>query len=78
MSDVRKEVLTVNHDVVEEDDNKFAQVRFECVVHGGLEGRGGVTETKWHNTKFVVALVRAKCSFGKVEIRHTNLMKTLP
>ena len=48
--------------------------RVEDMVHEALEGGGGVTQTKGHDQKFLVALMSAKGSFGNVNLFHTYLV----
>jgi hypothetical protein len=48
--------------------------RVEDMVHEALEGGGGVTQTKGHDQKLIVALMSVKCGLGNVDLFHTYLV----
>jgi hypothetical protein len=52
----------------------MTEKRAEDMVHEALEGGGGVTQTKGHNQKLVVALMSAKGHLGNVRLFHTDLV----
>jgi len=68
--------LTVNQDIVEENQYKAASERFQDGVHQGLESRRGIREDKRHNQEFKQALMRLECSFVNVRRAHTYLVIT--
>jgi hypothetical protein len=48
--------------------------RAEDMVHEALEGGGGVTQTKGHEKKLIVALMSEKGGLGNVGLFHTYLV----
>jgi hypothetical protein len=44
------------------------------MVHEALEGGGGVTQTKGHDQKLIVALMSVKGHLGDVVLFHTYLV----
>jgi hypothetical protein len=48
--------------------------RVEDMVHEALEGGGGITQTKGHDQKLIVALMSAKGSLGNVGLFHTYMV----
>jgi hypothetical protein len=50
------------------------QKRAKDMVHEALEGGGGVTQTKGHDQKLVVALMSVKGHLGNVGLFHTYLV----
>jgi hypothetical protein len=48
--------------------------RVEDMVHEALEGGGGVTQTKGHDQKLIVALMSVKGGLGNVILFHTYLV----
>lgn len=58
--------LTIDQDIVKEDDNEFPQIRPKSGVHSCLERRRGIAKPKWHYQEFVMAVVRMKNHFVDV------------
>jgi hypothetical protein len=52
----------------------MTEKRTEDMVHEALEGGGGVTQTKGHEKKLVVALMSAKGHLGNVRLFHMYLV----
>jgi hypothetical protein len=48
--------------------------RAEDMVHEAMEGGGGVTQTKGHDQKLIVALMSVKGSLGNVGLFHMYLV----
>ena len=48
--------------------------RAEDMVHEALEGGGGVTQTKGHDQKLIMALMSEKGHLGNVGLFHTYLV----
>jgi hypothetical protein len=48
--------------------------RAEDMVHEALEGGGGITQTKGHDQKIIVALMSTKGYLGNVGLFHTYLV----
>jgi hypothetical protein len=44
------------------------------MVHEALEGGGGITQTKWHDQKLIVALMSVKGGLWNVGLFHTYLV----
>lgn len=42
---------------MKEDNNKLTEVWMKNEVHYSLEGGMGITETEWHDKKFIVAIM---------------------
>jgi hypothetical protein len=51
--------------------------RQEDMVHEALEGGGGVTQTKGHDQKLIVALMSMKGCIGNVNLFHTYFVIAL-
>jgi hypothetical protein len=52
----------------------MTEKRVEDMVHESLEGGGGVTQTKGHDKKLIVALMSVKGGLGNVSLFHTYLV----
>ncbi|GBG70521.1 hypothetical protein CBR_g6649 [Chara braunii] len=75
MIKVGLEVGAKNKDIVDVDhDTDFEEVA-EDVVHGGLEGGGGVGETKRHYEKLVVPEAGAESGFVGVLLADADLVE---
>jgi hypothetical protein len=48
--------------------------RAEDMVHEALEGGGGITQTKGHDQKLIVALMSAKGCLWNLRLFHTYLV----
>ena len=49
----------------------MTEKRVEDMVHEALEGGGGVTQTKGHDQKLIVALMSEKGYLGNFSLFHT-------
>jgi hypothetical protein len=49
----------------------MTEKRAEDMVHEALEGGGGITQTKGHDQKLIVAVMSAKDGLGNVGLFHT-------
>jgi hypothetical protein len=52
----------------------MTEKRAEDMVHEALKCGGGITQTKGHDKKLVVALMSAKGRLGNVRLFHTYLV----
>ena len=52
----------------------MTEKRAEDMVHEALEGGGGVTQTKGHDQKLIVALMSVKGYLGNVILFHMYLV----
>jgi hypothetical protein len=66
--------FSIDEDIIKENWGKMMEKRVEDMVHEALEGGGGVTKTKGHEQKLIVAFISAKGGLGNVGIFHTYLV----
>jgi hypothetical protein len=66
--------FSIDEDIIKENQDKMMENRAEDMVHEALEGGGGVTQTKGHDQKIIVALMSVKGSLGNVGLFHTYLV----
>jgi hypothetical protein len=52
----------------------MAEKRMEDMIHGALEGGGGITQVKGHDQKLIVALMSSKGSLGNIYLFQTYLV----
>ena len=69
--------LAIDEHIIEEDDDGLLQDGLEQLIHGCLECRWSVTQTKRHHSKLVMPLMRSECGFVDVSLLHQNLMIAL-
>lgn len=77
MRDVCVEIGAINKYVIEEHCDIFSQKRPECVIHGRLECRRHVTESKRHDSELIMAQMSSKSRFMNIFVGHADLMKSL-
>ena len=66
--------MTINKDIVEENQHKLMKIILENIIYKALEGGGSIGETKGDYQKFVVAIVCSKGSFRYVFFAYSYLM----
>lgn len=49
--------FVINQNIVEKNNYKFAQVRLEDTVHGGLEGGWAIAQAKRYHVKLIVVVM---------------------
>ena len=49
--------FTIDEDIIKEDQNEFSQVGPKYFIHQCLEHGRGICESKWHDQKFIMAIV---------------------
>ncbi|GBG66616.1 hypothetical protein CBR_g64887 [Chara braunii] len=64
-------------DVIKVDDDTDFEEVAEDVVHGKLEGSGGIGESEWHHEKLVVPEPRAKGGLVGVLLADTDLVEAI-
>ena len=64
----------VDEDVIKENKDKFFVIWFEQVIHEALKSGWGITETKWHYQKFIMAFMSLESSLWNVYFFHANLV----
>jgi hypothetical protein len=52
----------------------MTEKRMEDLIHEALKGGGGITQTKGHDQKLIVALMISKGSLGNVFLFHMYLV----
>ena len=64
----------VDEDIIKENKDKFSKTWFEQVIHEALKSGWGITETKWNDQEFIIALMNSKSSLWNVYFFHANLV----
>ena len=49
--------FTIYEDIIKEDQNEVSQVGSKYFIHQFLERGKGICEAKWHDQKFIMAIV---------------------
>uniref|UniRef100_A0A388LW15 Uncharacterized protein n=1 Tax=Chara braunii TaxID=69332 RepID=A0A388LW15_CHABU len=62
-------------DVIKVDNDTDFEEVVEDVVHGGLEGSGGIGESEWHHEELVVPEPRAEGGLVSVLLANTDLVE---
>ena len=65
---------TIDEDVIEEDQDKFPEIRFKNVIHKAMKSRRGITKTKWHDQELIMAFMSSESSLWNVDFLHVNLV----
>ena len=68
--------FTIDEDIIKEDQNKVSQVGLKYFIHQFLECGRGICETKWHEKKFIMAIMCAESYFR--DIIHMDLNLVIP
>ena len=66
--------FTIDEDIIKEDQNEVPQVRPKYFIHQFLERGRGICEAKWHDQKFIVAIMCAESCFRDVILMNLNLV----
>lgn len=64
------EGLTINQNIVEEDDYEFMQIRSQGLIHSGLNGSRSVTQAKQHHEEFIMPVMRSEGCLANILRRH--------
>ena len=66
--------FTIDEDIIKEDQNEVSQVGPEYFIHQCLECGRSTCEAKWHDQKFIVAIMCAKSCFRDIILMNPNLV----
>jgi hypothetical protein len=58
--------FSIDEDIIKENLDKMMEKRMKDMIHEALEGGGGITQTKGHDQKLIVALMSSKGSIRNV------------
>ena len=58
--------FTIDEDIIKEDQNEVSQVGPEYFIHQCLECGRGICEAKWHDQKFIIAIMCAEIYFRDI------------
>jgi len=78
VSEMVRPALAVNQNIVEENEDKPAEVSAEHVVHERLESRWGVAQPERHDQELVEAVVGAERRFVDILRPHPHLVIPRP
>ena len=67
----------IDQNILEEDDNELSEIWSEKRVHGDLEQRGRIAQSKQHYFKLVMAVMCPECGLIYVILLHSYLMVPL-
>ncbi|KAJ0851982.1 hypothetical protein HanRHA438_Chr14g0632981 [Helianthus annuus] len=68
------QTLRIDQDIVDENDNKFIQVRLAHSVHKIHEDRRCVRQSKRHNQKLVMPIPSPECCLKDILVSDSQLM----
>ena len=66
--------FTIYEDIIKEDLNKVSQVGPTYFIHQYLECGRNICEAKWHDQKFIVAIMCAESCFRDIILMNSNLV----
>ena len=66
--------FTIHEDIIKEDQNEVSQVGPKYFIHQFLECGRGICEAKWHDQKFIMAIMYAESCFRDVTLLNPNLV----
>ena len=66
--------FTIDEDIIKEDQNEVSQVGSEYLIHQFLERGRGICEAKWHDQKFIMAIMCAESCFRDIIHMDPNLV----
>ena len=66
--------FNIEEDTIKEDQNEILQVGTKYFIHQCLECGMSIHEVKWHDQKFIVAIMCAKRCFRDVILMNPNLV----
>ena len=68
--------FTIDEDIIKEDQNEVSQVGPKYFIHQCLECGRGICEAKWHDQKFIMALMCVESFFKDIIRMDPNLVIT--
>ena len=66
--------FTIYEDIIKEYQNEVSQVGTEYFIHQNLERGRSICEAKWHDQKFIVAIMCAESCFRDIILMNPNLV----
>ena len=66
--------VTIDEDIIKEDQNEVSQVGPKYFIHQCLEHGRGICEAKWNDQKVIVAIMCEKISFRDIILMNPNLV----
>ena len=66
--------FTIDEDTIKEDHNEVSQVGPKYFIHQCLEHGRGICEAKWHDQKFIMAIMCAETCFRDIICMDPNLV----
>ena len=66
--------FTIDEDIIKEDHNEVSQVGLKYFIHQCLERGRSICEAKWHDQKFIMAIMCAKILFRDIIRMDPNLV----
>ena len=66
--------FTIDEDIIKEDQNEVLQVGLKYFIHQCLERGRGICEAKWHDQKFIIAIMCVESCFRDIILMNTNLV----
>ena len=66
--------FTIDEDIIKEDQNEVSQVGPKYFIHQCLEHGRGICEAKWHDQKFIMAIMCVKSCFRDIIRMDPNLV----
>ena len=64
----------IDEDIIKEDHNEVSQVGLKYYIHQFLEHGRGIYEAKWHDQKFIMAIMCAESYFRDIIRMDPNLV----
>ena len=66
--------FTIDEDIIKEDQNEVSQAGPKYFIHQCLEHGRGICEGKWHDQKFIMAIMCAESCFRDTIRMNPNLV----
>ena len=66
--------FTIYEDIIKEDHNEVSQVGLKYFIHQCLERGRGICEAKWHDQKFIMAIMCVERCFRDIIRVNPNLV----
>ena len=66
--------FTIDEYIIKEDQNEVSQVGPKYFIHQFLERGRGICEAKWHDQKFIMAIMCAESCFRDIIRMDPNLV----
>ena len=66
--------FSIDENSIKEDQNEVSQVGLEYFIHQCLECGRSICEAKWHDQKFIVAIICAEICFRDIIFMDPNLV----